>query len=78
VSSSAETGLVTIHFIDSRTGERLEGIAARDWPTIPRTGDNVVLATNPMRQFTVVKATWIDSMRSNGALLARLVVDEIN
>jgi hypothetical protein len=69
--------MFAIQFIDHHTGNSIEGVGTREWPAVPRPGDNLVLSVQPVRQFKVINATWVDPMRHPGKLLARLVVEEV-
>jgi hypothetical protein len=70
--------MFTIQFIDSQTGANIEGITTREWPAVARPGDHLILCLHPkMRQFKVIKTTWIDPMKETGRIVARLTVEEI-
>ena len=70
--------MLTIQFIDSHTGANIEGITTREWPAVARPGDHLILCLHPkMRQFKVIKTTWIDPMKENGRIVARLTVEEV-
>ena len=47
--------MIMIQFIDARTGENMTEIGSREWPAVPRVGDELVF-TNPVRKCKVVKA----------------------
>lgn len=68
--------MVMIQFIDARTGETMTEIGSREWPTVPRVSDQLVL-TNPVRTCKVVAVTWIDLMQHHGKLIARLSLEDV-
>ena len=68
--------MVLIQFVDARTGESMTEIGTREWPSVPRVGDQLVF-TNPVRQCKVVSATWIDMLQHHGKLIARLQLEDI-
>jgi hypothetical protein len=68
--------MTMIQFIDARTGENMTELGNREWPAIPRVGDQLTF-TNPVRQCKVVSATWIDLLQHHGKLLVRLALEDV-
>jgi hypothetical protein len=68
--------MIMIQCIDARTGETMTEIGSREWPAIPRVGEQLMF-TNPVRQLKVVGATWIDLLQHHGKLLVRLSVEDV-
>jgi hypothetical protein len=68
--------MIMIQFIDARTGETMTEIGSREWPAVPRVGEEVVF-TSPVRKCKVVNTSWIDLMQHHGKLIARLMLEDI-
>jgi hypothetical protein len=68
--------MIMIQFVDARTGENMIEIGNREWPAVPRAGDQV-LFTNPVRKCRVVSATWIDMLQHHGKLIARVALEDV-
>jgi hypothetical protein len=68
--------MIMIQFIDARTGETMTEIGSREWPAVPRVGEEVVF-TSPVRKCKVVNASWIDLVQHHGKLIARLTLEDI-
>ena len=68
--------MIMIQFVDAGTGENMTEIGQREWPAVPRAGDELVF-TSPVRKFRVVSATWIDLLQHHGKLIARLALEDI-
>ena len=68
--------MVMIQFVDAKTGTTMTEIGAREWPAVPRVGDQIVF-TNPVRKCRVTSASWIDLMQHHGRLIARLALEDI-
>jgi len=69
--------MVMIQFIDARTGETMTEIGSREWPAVPRVGDQLVF-TSPVRKCKVVSASWIDLLQHHGKLIARLGLEDVD
>ena len=50
-------------------------IGSREWPTVPRVGEQVVF-TNPVRKCKVVAVSWVDLLQHHGKLIARLSLED--
>lgn len=68
--------MIMIQFVDAGTGENMTEIGPREWPAVPRAGDELVF-TSPVRKCRVVSATWIDLLQHHGKLIARLALQDI-
>ena len=67
--------MVMIQFIDARTGETMTEVGSREWPVVPRIGEQLVF-TSPVRKYKVVSASWVDLMQHHGKLIARLGLED--
>jgi hypothetical protein len=57
--------MIMIQFVDARTGETMTEIGSRQWPAVPRVGDQIVF-TNPVPKCKVTSASWIDLLQHHG------------
>ena len=77
IQAAEEALMVMIQFIDARTGETMTEIGSREWPAVPRVGDQLVF-TSPVRKCKVVSASWIDLLQHHGKLIARLGLEDMD
>jgi hypothetical protein len=68
--------MIMIQFIDAHTGETMTEIGSREWPVVPRVGDELVF-TNPVRKCKVVRTSWVDLLQHHGKLIARLALEDV-
>ena len=76
ISPGQELSMIMIQFVDARSGDTMTEIGPREWPAVPRVGDQLVF-TSPVRKCKVVSASWIDLMQHHGKLIARLGLEDV-